>query len=172
MTASSKFFRWFLRSVALLLGAIVVVLVAIWFIYSPAKPDAFYAQPSTLPAKPGELLRAEPFVRDVPHGAQGWRILYTTTRENGTPAVASAIVVASVAATDAAHPIVAWMHGTTGIAEGCAPSLLEHPFDGVPALDLAIQHGWVVVATDYAGLGTVGPHHYLVGADEIGRAHV
>ena len=170
MIASRRFFRWVLRFVACLLGASIVVLVAAWFIYAPATPDAFYTPPSTLPATPGELLRVQPFARDLPQGTQAWRILYTTTRENGAPAVASAIVVAPVAATGASHPVLAWMHGTTGIAEGCAPSLLEHPFDGVPALDTVLRRGWIVVATDYAGLGTAGPHHYLVGADEAHSA--
>jgi acetyl esterase/lipase len=29
-----------------------------------------------------------------------------------------------------------------------------------------LEHGWVVSATDYPGLGTAGPHPYLVGASE------
>jgi alpha-beta hydrolase superfamily lysophospholipase len=168
--SSGRFFRWVSRFVIGVLVAIVLLPVAVWFICVPATPDAFYAWRSVLPAKPGELLRAEPFVLGLPQGARAWRILYTTTRENGAAAVASAIVVAPSAATHAPHPIVAWMHGTTGIAEGCAPSLLEQPFDGVPALAWAIRRGWVVVATDYAGLGTAGPHHYLVGADEAHSA--
>ncbi|MFN8629577.1 MAG: hypothetical protein U0838_04430 [Chloroflexota bacterium] len=33
-------------------------------------------------------------------------------------------------------------------------------------LDQVIAHGWVLVATDYVGLGTPGPHPYLIGQGE------
>src|SRR5262249_32356898 len=36
----------------------------------------------------------------------------------------------------------------------------------VPALGDVLSRGWVVVATDYAGLGTAGPHPYLIGQGE------
>jgi pimeloyl-ACP methyl ester carboxylesterase len=49
------------------------------------------------------------------------------------------------------------------VVPGCAPSLLEEPWNGIPALDAVIEAGYVVVATDYVGLGTEGPHQYLVG---------
>src|SRR5699024_8625177 len=55
--------------------------------------DAFYAPPRDVPDEPGLLIRAEPFTREVPEGAEGWRILYTTTRGNGSPAVASGLVI-------------------------------------------------------------------------------
>ncbi len=34
------------------------------------------------------------------------------------------------------------------------------------ALDKVIDNGWVLVATDYVGLGTAGPHPYLIGQGE------
>jgi len=43
---------------------------------------------------------------------------------------------------------------------------LDSPFANVPALTDAIENGWVVVATDYIGLGTPGPHPYLIGEGE------
>ncbi|MBV9168777.1 MAG: hypothetical protein JOZ81_01675 [Chloroflexi bacterium] len=33
-------------------------------------------------------------------------------------------------------------------------------------LDQVIEQGWVLVATDYTGLGTAGPHPYLIGPGE------
>ncbi|HUI60125.1 MAG TPA: lipase family protein, partial [Steroidobacteraceae bacterium] len=51
-----------------------------------------------------------------------------------------------------------------------APSLLEHPFDNVPAVAEVIAKGWTFVATDYVGQGTAGVHGYLVGADEARAA--
>jgi len=99
---------------------------------SAASPTAFYAPPSAVASQPGALLRSEPFTRDVPAGAKAWLILYTTTREAGSPAVASAIVVAPARPPAGPRPVIVWSHGTTGVAEGCAPSLLVHPFASGP----------------------------------------
>lgn len=128
--------------------------------------DAFYAPPRGVPDEPGRLIRSERFTRDVPDDAVGWRILYTTTRGDGTAAVASALVVVPRGG-DGPWPVVDWVHGTTGYAETCAPSLAVRPFESGAffLLDEVIGHGWAVVATDYVGLGTRGPHPYLVGPD-------
>ncbi|WP_158543239.1 lipase family protein [Dyella psychrodurans] len=144
----------------------VVALIVVWYVTLPTPPDAFYTWSAKVPATPGTLLRAEPFARGIPAGAKSWRILYTTTQGNGSPALASAIVVASSVDAAEPSPVIAWAHGTTGVVPACAPSLSQQPLDGTPALALAMQAHWVVVATDYAGLGTSGAHAYLVGADE------
>lgn len=130
-------------------------------------PDAFYDAPREVPAEPGELLRAEPFAASIPAGSRAWRILYTTTREEGVPALASGIVVIPEDG-GAQRPVIAWAHGTTGYARGCAPSLLEDPFTAgaMPNLTAALGRGWAVVATDYAGLGTAGSQPYLIGEGE------
>jgi alpha-beta hydrolase superfamily lysophospholipase len=67
------------------------------------------------------------------------------------------------------RPVIAWAHGTTGLARGCAPSVMSKPLANVPAFEGLIAEGWVYVATDYAGLGTAGGHQYLVG-DDAARA--
>lgn len=130
--------------------------------------DAFYTAPEDVPAEPGALLRAEPFTRRIPDGAAAWRILYTTTRNQGVPATASAIVVAPADAATEPRPVIAWAHGTTGVARNCAPSVLAEPLESGAfyALDRVLEQGWVLVATDYVGLGTPGPHPYLVGQPE------
>jgi pimeloyl-ACP methyl ester carboxylesterase len=58
---------------------------------------------------------------------------------------------------------VAWAHPTTGIGRNCAPSLLNWPGSAILGLNEFISAGYVVVATDYPGLGTTGPVGYLVG---------
>ncbi|UJP09857.1 DUF308 domain-containing protein [Microbacterium sp. KUDC0406] len=127
--------------------------------------DEFYVAPRTVPGEPGELIRAEPFTRGVPDDAVAWRILYTTTHGDGSPAVASGIVVAPD--DEDAHPVIAWHHGTTGFDRSCAPSLATDPFGSgaMFVLDDVIARGWTMVATDYIGLGTEGPHPYLIGED-------
>jgi len=161
--------RW-LRFLALALAGVAALIGTAWWLARPAAPDAFYAPPAGWPPEPGALLRQEAFGRGVPADAQGWRILYGTTRHDGTPAVASAIVVVARKPHEGPRPLVAWTHGTTGFAPGCAPSLLDDPFANVPALKEAIDKGWVFVGTDYVGLGTSGPHPYLIGEGQARSA--
>lgn len=157
--------RRVLRTTAALLILGIGALAIAWWLARPAAPDAFYAVPDGAPREPGALLRQEAFAHAVPDGARAWRILYATTRADGTPAVASAIVLASADAVGTPRPVVAWAHGTTGIAPGCAPSVLPNPFLHVPALPELLAGGWVYVGTDYVGLGATGGHAYLVGED-------
>lgn len=139
---------------------------------SASAPDAFYDEPDEVPAEPGALLRSEPFTSDeIPDGAQAWRILYTTTEAEDTPAVASGLVIVPDERDPDGAPVVAWAHGTTGASPGCAPSVLS---GGLAAgamfvQDQVLAQGWAIVAADYVGLGTQGPHLYLVG-EAAGRA--
>lgn len=162
---------WSLRIAGVSLATLVAGLGAAWLAASPDTPDAFYAGPAHVPTEPGVLVRHEAFTRAVPAGARAWRILYTTTRADGTPTLASGLVMAATdrpgdARPVIARPVIAWAHGTTGIVPGCAPSMIAEPFALVPALDALLAAGWVYVATDYAGLGTAGPHGYFVGEAE------
>lgn len=162
--------RYLLWMLAALLVLIALVLVLGWWQARPAVPDGFYASPDRVVATPGGLLRYEPFTREVPVGASAWRILYTSTRTDGSPTVASAIIMVSNRANHGPRPVIVWTHGTTGVVPGCAPSLLEHPFENVPALQGLLDHGWIYVATDYVGQGTAGPHPYLIGAGQARSA--
>lgn len=145
----------------------LVVAVAMAFVgarlMGTSGPDAFYAPPAEVPDQPGVLLRAEAFTRAIPDGATAWRILYTTTRDEGVPAISSGLVVIPDGVQD--PPTIAWAHGTTGAAESCAPTLLQDPFasGAMPNTEEALLNGWAIVATDYVGLGADAPHPYLVG---------
>lgn len=154
-------------SVLGLLGALVLVAVSLLMGRAAPRPDDFYAAPVTVPAEPGRLLRSEPFTRTVPGGATAHRILYTTTRDDGVPAIASGIVVTPAVASGPT-PVIAWAHGTTGWAPGCAPSVLDEPFESgaLFILDQVVERGWSLVMTDYVGLGTSSPHPYLIGQGE------
>lgn len=159
-----------LTRVLAVLALLVVALVAAAWIYTlPSKPDAFYAAGLPSDARPGTLLRSEPYTRTPRADAMVLRILYTTTRSDNVPALASAIVAIPNAPASAPRPVIAWAHGTTGIAPGCAPSVLGSAFAHVPAVDELIREGWAFVATDYIGLGTSGGHAYLAG-DDAARA--
>lgn len=162
---------WWRRSISLVVAvatlALAVGLAGIGSLVarSTPVPDAFYTPPADVPSQPGRLLRADDFDRAIPEDATAQRILYSTRGLGDEPAVASAILVTPEETGDQPLPLVAWAHGTTGVAEGCAPSLLADPFEAgaMFTLEDAIDRGWAVVATDYIGLGTEGPHGYLVG---------
>jgi pimeloyl-ACP methyl ester carboxylesterase len=64
------------------------------------------------------------------------------------------------------RPIVAWAHPTSGVVPRCAPSLAIFLFEQIQGLRSFVRDGYVVAATDYPGLGTAGPHPYLVGTSE------
>jgi pimeloyl-ACP methyl ester carboxylesterase len=77
--------------------------------------------------------------------------------------VTGLVLVPSGAAPIGGRPVVAWGHGTTGIGDDCAPSLVEGAgayYDRTLARFLT--NGYAVAATDYPGLGTPGEHPYLV----------
>ncbi len=130
-------------------------------------PDAFYDPPARMPSWHGALLRSEPLQGvTLPTGMRGWRILYTTSVNDGTPATAVATVIAPMAPLSDPRPVIAWEHGTTGLAQRCMPSLISAPAAGMPALDLVARSGWVIVATDYSFTEKGGPHPYLIGEGE------
>ncbi|WP_439901288.1 lipase family protein [Microbacterium azadirachtae] len=132
-------------------------------------PDAFYTPPSDVPSQPGTLIRSEPMTVGVPAGAKAWRILYTTTNPDGSPAVSSGTVLAPADPGPDPLPLLTVSHGTVGVVPGCAPSLSGAPFAdgaGTAMADMVTKHGWVAVTSDYIGLGTKGPHPYLVGDAE------
>lgn len=158
---------WWRRGVSALLWLLIiltVLLLAGWWATLPASPGSCYDRPANVPARPGQIVRIEPMTQGVPAGARGWRFLYTTTRQDGAPAVASAVMLVPDGGA-APRPLIAWAHGTTGIARGCAPSLMADPFAGTPAVAGLLKNGWAMVSTDYVGMGTPGDHAYLVGED-------
>lgn len=140
-------------------------------ILTAREPDAFYDPPASVLKRPGMLLRTEP-LQDVmlPPGMRGWRILYTTTVDDTTPATAVATVFAPISSPPGPRPVIAWEHGTTGLLQKCMPSLASVPAAGIPALDQVAQQGWVIVATDYSFAEKGGPHPYLIGEGEARAA--
>lgn len=132
-------------------------------------PDAFYTAPDDIPDAPGQLLWSEPAPDVAPGGVDAWRILYTTTRPDGSATVASGTVFAPEDRGDGVLPLLSVAHGTTGIVPKCAPSLTDAPFadgPGAAVTEMVADHGWVAVQSDYPGLGTSGIHPYLVGQSE------
>ena len=135
----------------------------------PPPPGPFYRTPYAGIAGPGGLIRSDP-MKGSPPGSSAWKILYTSTGLDGKPIEVSGVVIASdLPAPTAGRHVVAWAHPTTGVSDRCAPSAFPEFFETIPHLTALMALDYVVVATDYPGLGTAGPHPYLVGVSE-GRA--
>ena len=112
---------------------------------------------------PGLLLSAKP-MRNAPVGMQAWQIRYTSSNDRGNREDVTGVVIAPAGMPSRmGRPVLAWAHGTWGVADKCTPSASPTFFAATPALNAAIARGYVVVATDYAGLGTPQPHPYLIG---------
>lgn len=131
---------------------------------SPDLPD-FYGVPDPLPAgAPGTLIASESVEAPGLKGSMH-RVMYhsTSIRGNDIP-VTGLILIPNGTAPSGGWPVITWAHGTTGIADSCAPSL--KPTEFVTLANGLLDAGYLVVATDYEGLGTPGRHPYIVGESE------
>ena len=116
---------------------------------------------------PGSIVRVWPLLGGGPGNAEVFRILYRSTSPNGQPIeVSGAIYWNPGAAPAGGRNVIAWAHPTSGVMQACAPSLMPDNAGMVWGLADMLAKGYVVVATDYPGLGTPGMHPYLIGASE------
>lgn len=140
--------------------------------------------------KLGQVIKKEQIQTSL-KGAQAWKIAYISSDVAGRQTIATGLIIAPVGpAPKEGRPILAWAHGTTGSAQNCGPSQITDPTRplnqyflmngnswtdfGIPNGQEFINEGYVVVATDYQGLGGGGKHQYAVagtnGRDVINAA--
>jgi pimeloyl-ACP methyl ester carboxylesterase len=142
---------------------------------------AFYKGPKKAPKGHGKLIWQRNATKLTPiAGARlNKTILYTSRSPAGDRIVVSGSVsVPKGKAPKGGWPVISWAHGTTGAADACAPTRIRPnsvmaPYVAYvhPQMEDWVRAGYAVVATDYQGLGTPGPHPYLVGEAE-GRSVV
>jgi len=141
--------------------------LAVWLSYGLHHQDhlPFYADtPLAADTEPGTLLRIEP-ISDAPDGVIAYRILYASLGMEERPVAVSGLVVAPLeAAKSGGRPVISWAHFTTGINDPCAPSRSVKGVHVIDGIEASLKNGYIVVATDYIGLGTPGPHPYMVGS--------
>lgn len=170
-----NFFRKHLLA-TVIVGALLAVAIVLLFrmthdeVVTVERQDQlqpFYTLPDPIPAgPPGTIIRQEPLETDLPN-VQAVRILYKSEQSDGTVVVSSGMVFWPAGnATASPRPVVAWAHPTVGMGRSCSPSRTANPVSDMTWLADMINRGWVVTATDYAGLGTPGVERYLVGRDE------
>lgn len=125
------------------------------------------------PGAPGELIAAsEPTSSPAFPGAQRSELLYHSTDRTGADvAVSGTLLVPDGEPPEGGWPVISWGHGTTGVADPCAPSTTGNLFynEYAQQVNWFLDAGYAVAATDYIGLGTPGLHSYSVGED-LGNA--
>lgn len=131
----------------------------------PPEGDLYSLASSIAPGDPGELIATQRVeVRGV--DATVLRVLYHSRSVQGEDIAVSGLLVAPPGPPPAGgRDILSFAHGTTGIADRCAPSL-DPTAAGLLLAGPLLERGLVVAATDYEGLGTPGRHPYLVGESE------
>ncbi|QUH03854.1 lipase [Saccharopolyspora erythraea] len=113
-------------------------------------------------AVPGSVLGSERATGwQLPEGAAGNLVVYNSRSAQGTPVAASAAVLTPAGPPPpGGWPVVAWAHGTSGVARQCAPSLMKDLYypDEIAHW---LEQGYAVVAADYSGLGAGSRHEYI-----------
>ncbi|MFM8561891.1 MAG: lipase family protein [Solirubrobacterales bacterium] len=151
----------------------------------PAGNAFYYPSAKLIKGEPGTVI----WQREVKYTANGrvalpaasktLLVLYRSRDPKGRPvAVSGTVDLPKTAAPDGGWKMISWGHGTTGVADKCAPSRTRAggPADGYIQYASATADGWLkagyaVLRTDYEGLGTDGGHRYLIGRSE-GRSIV
>jgi len=136
----------------------------------------FYKPPKKIPAAHGKLIWQRKASGSVPlsSAAVNKLVLYTSKGVSGKMvAVSGSIAIPKGKAPKGGWPVISYAHGTTGIADKCAPS--RNTKGGVadgyvsytdPQMNQWLKAGYAVARTDYQGLGTPGMHPFLVGVPE------
>ncbi|MFH7767005.1 alpha/beta fold hydrolase [Acinetobacter sp. BSP-28] len=138
---------------------------------SPILSNNAKIQVSDVPAKtPGTILSIQAQNTDLfTNASQRFLITYRSRGVLSEPIVTSAfILLPKGEVPKGGWPVLAWAHGTTGVADTCAPS---GDYAGGPvhvyqqiaakALNAWLARGYAIVAPDYQGLGTLGGHPYM-----------
>ena len=168
------------KSKSILIAAMTVLGFSLEVAVAEPSVAPFYQEAMQLKpeGKLGQILKQEKISTPI-KGAQAWRIAYISSDLNNKQTISTGLVVAPIGkAPEGGRPIVSWSHGTTGSAQNCGPSQVQNPAQplnlyylvggnswtdyGLPGLEQFIKEGYVVVGTDYQGLGAGGRHQYAV----------
>jgi len=175
-------FNTFTRKSALSIPlAALALAVSTAYAATPGSSDdsVFYAPPTALTAgAPGTLISYRPATLKLGAGApanKAWNVVYQSTSATGfngpdaTPAVDNAVsgtvIVPSAAWTGTGpRPVILYAIGTHGLANNCAPSRQMAAGSDYEAANIvaALNAGYAVLVTDYAGYLNGQVHHYLV----------
>jgi fermentation-respiration switch protein FrsA (DUF1100 family) len=118
----------------------------------------------------GDLIWARRVDNPLPQASRTWTLLYRSTSLHGKAiGVSGFVMLPKGKPPKRGWPVVSWAHGTSGIADSCAPSRdPDGPYTDYLAQQFRawLEAGYAIANTDYEGLGTPGVHPYLVGRSE------
>jgi len=128
-----------------------------------AGSDLYLAPTNLGQLQPGDLIRSQIF--ETTSTFTGFKVLYASRSVSNKPVAVSGMVWVPNAPTQG-NPLVSYAHGTTGIADECAPTKSNAPGETGLIANILVEKGYIFAATDYEGLGTPGVHPYIVGQSE------
>ncbi|WP_434379702.1 lipase family protein [Melittangium boletus] len=145
---------------------------------APESPACYYPPQEKITGTHGDVIWSRPLDSGSPAALASARtnelVVYVSESVHGQAiAVSGLIALPHTPAPTGGYPVISWAHGTIGSADVYAPSRdfegsAAHPYNAFPhvLLNKFLDRGWAVVMTDYEGLGTEGPHPYLLGKSE------
>jgi alpha-beta hydrolase superfamily lysophospholipase len=147
--------------------AIVAMLAAVILVAVAGCADDKRSADSAQTYRPGELLSEPmdfagyPAVDALAQRAAKIRYRSTSGIDGSATAVTGVVFVPKGDPPPQGWPIASIGHWTTGITGDCAPSLYPTLMGNLPHVVTFLSQGFVVVMSDYQGLGSPGPHPYL-----------
>ncbi|MEO7556053.1 MAG: lipase family protein [Acidimicrobiales bacterium] len=131
------------------------------------------SESSSKPSEPGTIVADGPYPElKGTSNVDVHKIRYQSMADDGSSIEVTGTVIAPKGTPPAeGWPIIAWGHGTSGLADKCAPSATADLGGYAVGLIPIAESGYVIAATDYQGLGGPGGHPYLDGLSE-GRAMI
>lgn len=148
-----------MKSVSCLVAAVSLLALAACQVPSQSKPVPVVQTEGT-------LTQYKPLAADLGVAGSGpaFSVRYLSTNGvsgTGLVPVTGVVIYPAGPAPKGGWPIVAWAHGTVGIADSCAPSRNPRSVRDQTYLTEWLHRGFAIVATDYQGLGSEGTHPYL-----------
>jgi pimeloyl-ACP methyl ester carboxylesterase len=130
-----------------------------------------YKPPNNLESyQRGDLIWARRVENPLPQASRTWTLLYrSTSLRRKAIGVSGFVMLPKGKPPKQGWPVISWAHGTSGIADSCAPSRdPKGPYTVYLARQFGawLKAGYAIANTDYEGLGTPGVHPYLVGRSE------
>ncbi|MFI5775495.1 lipase family protein [Nocardia sp. NPDC051570] len=121
----------------------------------------------TPPRRPGDLLAQRPLALTDPTlsaAGQATYLRYLSTAPDDSPIeVSGAVFLPTGPAPEKGWPVVAFAHGTSGVARQCAPTDSPDLFQSADAVAQLLAEHTAVVMTNYQGLDGPGTSPYLDG---------
>ncbi|GAC48397.1 lipase family protein [Gordonia aichiensis] len=154
------------RRFAMILGSVVSMLVAVVVGVVPALTSAPAAG---APATAGTVLSAEDITdrpdAKVAGAGKVVAVTYLSPQSDGTLVpVRATIMIPSAQAPAGGYRVLAYGHGTAGLGDDCTVTdRMGHQGRYDEWLGPWLKKGYVIAATEYAGIGGPGVHAYLDG---------